>query len=313
MTDLARFQRTIVDDTGAIIASPTVTVRDQVSNALVSLFSDRAGASALSNPFTGTTEGLAAFHVAGGAYKVRATSGSFTAEWTWVGIGTASEYDFADFEDYVDDAVLLDDGHVLANLSGLSANGTSESISDVFDYIFDDAQGSILYRGASGWVHLSPGTAGQILRTGGASANVSWIDGNLSEFSHKDADQSITSTTTFTNITELSFPVEANAVYRFRATVIVYAGAGGFRMTVNGPASPVRVDFAGVGLQSSVTSYGNSLTNSTSTVNALTAVQGVIHNGANAGTVTLQFRQDSANAAATTVKSGSWIEWQEIS
>jgi hypothetical protein len=105
MTDLARFQRTVVDDTGAIIPSPTVEVRDQVSNALVSIFSDRAGASALSNPFTGTTEGLAAFHVAGGAYKVTATSGSFTAEWTWVGIGTASEFDFVDFEDYVDDEI----------------------------------------------------------------------------------------------------------------------------------------------------------------------------------------------------------------
>ena len=136
MTDLARFQRTIVDDTGAIIASPPVTVRDQVSNALVSLFSDRAGASALSNPFTGTAEGLAAFHVAGGAYKVTATSGSFTAEWTWVGIGTASELDLEDIQDIVDDAVLLDDGHVLANLSGSTENGTSESISDVFDYIF---------------------------------------------------------------------------------------------------------------------------------------------------------------------------------
>jgi hypothetical protein len=105
MSDLARFQRTVVDDTGAIVPSPTIEVRDQVSNALVSIFSDRAGASALSNPFTGTTEGLAAFHVAGGAYKVTATSGSFSVEWTWVGIGTASEYDFEDLTDYVDNAV----------------------------------------------------------------------------------------------------------------------------------------------------------------------------------------------------------------
>ena len=102
MTDLARFQRTIVDDTGAIIASPTIEVRDQVSNALVSLFSDRAGASAITNPFTGTAEGLAAFHVAGGAYKITATSGSFSETWTWVGIGTASEYDFTAVQDYID-------------------------------------------------------------------------------------------------------------------------------------------------------------------------------------------------------------------
>lgn len=102
---LARFQRTIVNATGDIVASPTVTVRDQATNALVSIYSDRDGASALSNPFTGTAQGLAAFHVEGGSYKITATSGAFTAEWTWVGIGTASEYDFADITDYVDDQV----------------------------------------------------------------------------------------------------------------------------------------------------------------------------------------------------------------
>jgi hypothetical protein len=105
MPDLARFQRTIVDTTGAVIPSPTITVRDQVTNALVSIYSDRAGASALSNPFTGTSGGLAAFHVAGGAYKITATSGAFTAEWTWVGIGTTSEYDFTDVQDYIDTAI----------------------------------------------------------------------------------------------------------------------------------------------------------------------------------------------------------------
>lgn len=36
-------------------------------------------------------------------------------------------------------------------------------------------QGAILYRGASGWVALSPGTSGQLLQTGGAGANPSWI------------------------------------------------------------------------------------------------------------------------------------------
>lgn len=102
---LARFQRTIVNATGDIVVSPTVTVRDQATNALVSIYSDRDGVSALSNPFTGTAQGLAAFHVDGGSYKITATSGAFTAEWTWVGIGTASEYDFADITDYVDDQV----------------------------------------------------------------------------------------------------------------------------------------------------------------------------------------------------------------
>jgi hypothetical protein len=111
---LARWQRTVVDAAGNIVASPSIEVRDQATNALVSIFSDRDGASALSNPFTGTSEGLAAFHVAGGAYKITATSGAFSVEWTWVGIGTASENDFADLIDYVDDEIDALQGDIAA-------------------------------------------------------------------------------------------------------------------------------------------------------------------------------------------------------
>jgi hypothetical protein len=200
------------------------------------------------------------------------------------------------------------DDRVLANISGAPAQAAANTLTDILDAIIGTDRGSVITRNDTVWTALAPGAAGAVLQSQGAGADLAWGGG----VSHKTADQSITSTTTFTDITELSFPVEANAVYRFRATVIVYAGAGGFRMTVNGPASPVRVDFAVVGPQTSVTSYGNSLTNAASTVNALPAVQGVIHNGANAGTVTLQFRQDSANAAPTVVKSGSWIKWQEL-
>ena len=102
MVDYARFQRHVVDDNGDIVASPTVEVRDQVTNALATIYTNRDGSTALANPFTGTAEGLAAFHVAGGSYKITATSGAFSAEWTWVGIGTAQEYDFTDVQDYVD-------------------------------------------------------------------------------------------------------------------------------------------------------------------------------------------------------------------
>jgi hypothetical protein len=102
---LARFQRTIVDASGDIVASPSIEVRDQATNALVLIYSDRDGLTALSNPFTGTSAGLAAFHVEGGSYKITATSGAFTAEWTWVGIGTASEYDYDTFISYVDDEI----------------------------------------------------------------------------------------------------------------------------------------------------------------------------------------------------------------
>lgn len=104
---LARFQRNVVDNAGNVQASPTVTVRDAATNSLVPIYSNRAGTTSLSNPFTGDANGLAAFYVAGGAYRITATKGAFTVTWDYVGIGTAQEYDFADITDYVDDADAL--------------------------------------------------------------------------------------------------------------------------------------------------------------------------------------------------------------
>lgn len=49
------------------------------------------------------------------------------------------------------------------------------SISTVLDTIGSD-QGDILYRSATGWVPLSPGTAGWILETTGGASNPQWSD-----------------------------------------------------------------------------------------------------------------------------------------
>ncbi|QPF87032.1 hypothetical protein IC762_12330 [Bradyrhizobium genosp. L] len=64
-------------------------------------------------------------------------------------------------------------GNVLANTSGISAAPTPTTPSSVLDVI-GSTRGQILYRGASGWAALSPGSAGQILTTGGAGTNPAW-------------------------------------------------------------------------------------------------------------------------------------------
>src|SRR6185437_11729477 len=61
-------------------------------------------------------------------------------------------------------------GNVLANTSGVSAAPVPTTPSSVLDVI-GSTQGDLLYRGASGWAVLPPGTNGQILTTGGAAAN----------------------------------------------------------------------------------------------------------------------------------------------
>jgi len=63
---------------------------------------------------------------------------------------------------------------VLANPTGSVAQPVSSSLSDVIDGAIASAQGTILYRGASSWLGLAPGTSGHYLQTQGAAANPQW-------------------------------------------------------------------------------------------------------------------------------------------
>jgi hypothetical protein len=91
---LARYQFTVTDYEGNVVPNATVEVRrEAIGSPIVSLYSDRAGSTPIGNPFNADTEGFAAFHVGGGAYKITATSGAFSRTWRYVGIGLASESD----------------------------------------------------------------------------------------------------------------------------------------------------------------------------------------------------------------------------
>lgn len=66
------------------------------------------------------------------------------------------------------------DGTVLGNTSGASAVPVATTVSVLLDKALGTTQGAVMYRGATGWLALAPGTTGQILTTGGAAANPSW-------------------------------------------------------------------------------------------------------------------------------------------
>jgi formylmethanofuran dehydrogenase subunit D len=63
---------------------------------------------------------------------------------------------------------------VFGNNTSSTAAPAFNTVSSFLDNAFSNTQGSVLYRGASGWAALSPGTSGQYLTTGGALANPSW-------------------------------------------------------------------------------------------------------------------------------------------
>jgi hypothetical protein len=48
------------------------------------------------------------------------------------------------------------------------------SLSDLLDLAFGSVRGSVLYRGVSGWAALAPGSSGDVLQSGGVSADPSW-------------------------------------------------------------------------------------------------------------------------------------------
>lgn len=92
----ARWQRTIVDEQGNIVPNANIEVRREIPGTpLAVLYEDRDGASGISNPFVAEDNGLAAFHVMGGPYSIRAYKDGFDITWNFVGIGTAGERDFA--------------------------------------------------------------------------------------------------------------------------------------------------------------------------------------------------------------------------
>lgn len=148
---LARFQRTLTDATGNVIDGATVTVRVQETNALASLFSDRDGDTAIGNPITTGSNGLVAFHVIGGVYKITSVKGSDTIEWTFVGIGTAQEYDFEAISEQAVDLIsaagvgMIIDGGSSAITTGIKGDIVIPFDCDITEWtLLADQSGSIV-------------------------------------------------------------------------------------------------------------------------------------------------------------------------
>lgn len=68
-------------------------------------------------------------------------------------------------------------GEILGNSTGSTADVASTTLTAIIDRAICSTQGSLLYRAASSWLCLAPGTSGQVLQTNGAGANPSWATG----------------------------------------------------------------------------------------------------------------------------------------
>lgn len=68
------------------------------------------------------------------------------------------------------------DDTILANISGGAAVPTASTLTAILDSILGTTQGSVMYRNATVWTTLGPGTNGQFLQTLGGGANIQWAN-----------------------------------------------------------------------------------------------------------------------------------------
>lgn len=68
----------------------------------------------------------------------------------------------------------IGNNQVMANTSGGAAAPFGTSLSSIIDASIGSTQGQILFRNATQWTVLNPGTSGQFLQTAGAGANPLW-------------------------------------------------------------------------------------------------------------------------------------------
>jgi hypothetical protein len=200
---------------------------------------------------------------------------------------------------------------IISNVSGGSASAAANTLTQVFDATAGNAQGSILYRSASAWTVLAPGTAGQVLTTGGASANPSWSAGSSWTTIKKTTDQSITSSTTFVDDTQLQFSAEANSIYSIRGCYFLTLNGGGWKFAVNGPAAN-RIRAMLIPNNAAITAYDTTIWATAGSGSIVAAFNIEISVSSSPGTIALRVAQFASNAGATVFEAGSWIEYMKV-
>lgn len=136
----------------------------------------------------------------------------------------------------------------------------------------------------------------------------------------KTADESKTSNSTFTDDPFMTFSVAANTKYSFRGKLFFNTASSspGFKAQLTGPASPTKVRVKRTGIVAGGTAlsaiqvdsaFSTSIALAAGTGDGYLEFDGFLQNGANAGSVTIQWAQNFSNANATVLYAGSYIEY----
>ena len=182
--------------------------------------------------------------------------------------------------------------------------------------ITSQAEGDILYRGASAWARLGKGTALKYLRQNAALTAPEWALPTTPTIVRKTADQTVNNSTTLVNDTHLLFAVLASEIWELELLVKVNSSAvADWKIAFTLPAAATML------MLPSDKIGGTSGSNLTDAVDATTSriynhdggsynmlwLKAIYVGGANAGNIQLQWAQNTAEVSDTKVLANSYL------
>lgn len=140
----------------------------------------------------------------------------------------------------------------------------------------------------------------------------------------KSANQSVTSSTTLIDDNDLAAAVEADATYEFEVCLRVTGNGGDIDVAWTGPSGASMslrlcmgpdsgtADVTNTNVVRIHRNIGTEQVYGTTTSNSAIVERGILVTSSNAGTLQLQWAQNSSNINATTVGSGSFLKLRRI-
>jgi len=136
----------------------------------------------------------------------------------------------------------------------------------------------------------------------------------------KISDETTNTDTTLSDDAVLKFPVIANTKYWFEFTIHYDTPtAADFKYDINGPAAPTLLDIVTRSLAPGATAdvitrqtafaFTSLVITETSGTRGFIRISGLLHNGANAGTVVFRWAQNTSNGSNTTVRASSRVDF----
>jgi len=196
---------------------------------------------------------------------------------------------------------------VLASNSGGTAVAF-ESLSTLIDGALGSTQGDIIYRGASAWSVLAPGTSGQLLSSGGAAANPSWITASgtgtvtniVTTYPVAGGPISATGTVTFQGL------VSCGRLSRASSTAVQFLAFNGDLIKINGVV--YQIPAGGIAGGTNLFAGSSTFVNGTGSSNLSATTFYYVYVFNNSGTLTFDFSTTAHATSATATNVGTEIK-----